>query len=758
MSSDPFAGAGPVLTGTRLGKYEIREKLGRGGMGEVYLGYDPSLDCTVAVKVLAPHLVWQPEFVERFLREARSAARLKHPNIVTIHDVGQESGWYYFVMEYLEGRPLTDPLERGVPLAIGEVQDILTQLADALDYAHNRSDLPLIHRDVKPGNVMVAPNGHVTLTDFGIARAEQGTRLTRSGVVIGTPAYMSPEQALGQPVGKSSDQYALAVMAYEMLAGTVPFAADNTPALMYQVVHMPPAPLRDVRPDLPAAVERALGRALAKNPDERYGSCGEFVAALGEALSLPGREARAPQAVQPTLLRGQGAPPAGRVGTGVRTGSPPAPVAVGAGAGAVTAPPADRLNRILMIVLGVIGVLIVGLIIALIIASIGGPPDDVDTTRTALSMAATNAPDIEETVEDGTEFVSTDTPTTSAEPPPDDTATPTDMPPPDDTVTPTGTLITPTPTDTVVPTGTPTPSPTLTPTPEPRSPQTTGGRIAFTRKDPSHDDRSSEIWVLDVRSGGLSRLTSNSAVDHIPTWSPDGRQIAFTSNRGDNYDIFVMNTDGSGQQLAIGLAAWDEYPRWSPDGGRIAFVSTDQVDGVWNSEVFVATLGGGRERVTFNKGKDEWPSWSPDSGWLACSSDRDGDWDIYTFRADGSNIVNLTNDTSAAVQPAWSPDGQWIAFARQLNPGPDSKDLGNIWIGRTDRSDFRQLTFDGYALGPAWSPDGRFIVYSRYWDSTGDGKINLQDAADLMAVGVDGSGPYALTQGAQQDTSPQWGR
>jgi TolB protein len=267
---------------------------------------------------------------------------------------------------------------------------------------------------------------------------------------------------------------------------------------------------------------------------------------------------------------------------------------------------------------------------------------------------------------------------------------------------------------------------------------------------------SSEIYVLDVATGELARLTSNNDVDHIPSWSPDGLRIAFTSNRSDNYDIYTMRADGSDQQLLIGLPAWDDYARWSPDGGRVAFVTTDQLDGVWNSEVFVMTIGGGRQRVTFNSARDEWPSWSPDGEWLAASSDRDGAMDIYISRADGSEVINLTDGPEESIQPAWSPDGEWIAFARGGSSG-ETGDTTDIWIGRRDGSEFRQLTTDGFALGPAWSPDGRYVVYSRYWDSNGDGKVDLGDAADLVAVAVDGSGAtFVLTEGAEQDTSPDW--
>ena len=295
------------LGGTRLGKYEIQAEIGRGGMGAVYKGYDPLLDRYVAVKVLAPHLVWEKEFVERFLREARAAARLKHPNIVTIYDVGQEGGWYYFVMEYLEGQPLTEIVRQRRPLPPDEVLSILRPLAEALDYAHHWG---LVHRDIKPDNIIVGPAGQVTLTDFGIARAAQETRLTATGVLVGTPEYMSPEQVKGLTVDARSDLYSLAVVAYEMLGGRVPFQAESTLALMYKVVHEPPPPIRQARPDLPAGVERVLAQALAKEPGDRYATARAFVDALGRALAgevveeVPAwPEVAAPPVEPPTVVR-----------------------------------------------------------------------------------------------------------------------------------------------------------------------------------------------------------------------------------------------------------------------------------------------------------------------------------------------------------------------------------------------------------------------------------------------------------------------
>jgi hypothetical protein len=274
--------------GSRLGKYDIRAEIGKGGMGVVHLGYDPLLDRKVAIKVLAPHLVWEPGFIERFLREARAAARLKHAGIVTIYDVGQEANWYYIVMEYLEGQTLAQVIHGRGALPVDQTVTILRRLAEALDYAHQCG---LVHRDVKPGNIIVHPSGQVTLTDFGVARAAQETRLTTTGALIGTPKYMSPEQARGEVADHRTDIYSLGVVAYEMLCGRAPFEATTPHAVLYQLIYEPLPPVRSRRPDLPEEVDASLARALAKEPDARYATAAGFVKSLADALAGERRQA-----------------------------------------------------------------------------------------------------------------------------------------------------------------------------------------------------------------------------------------------------------------------------------------------------------------------------------------------------------------------------------------------------------------------------------------------------------------------------------
>lgn len=277
------------LVGRQLGKYEIQAEIGRGGMGLVYRGYDHLLDRQVAIKVLAPHLVWEPGFVERFLREARSAARLKHASIVTIFDVGEQDNRYYIVMEFLEGQTLAGLIRHNGALPPDDIVSITRQIAGALDYAHQYG---VVHRDVKPGNIVIHPSGRATLTDFGVARAGQETRLTTTGALIGTPQYMSPEQAQGDEVGRETDIYSLGVVVYEMLAGRAPFDATTPHAVLHQLIYNPPPPLSSVRPGLSPQLDAVLANALAKQPAARYQNAGALAIALEAALHA--QEAPAP--------------------------------------------------------------------------------------------------------------------------------------------------------------------------------------------------------------------------------------------------------------------------------------------------------------------------------------------------------------------------------------------------------------------------------------------------------------------------------
>jgi serine/threonine-protein kinase len=256
------------------GRYEILRHLARGGMAEVYLAHDRLLDRPVALKMLFPELSVDRAFVERFRREAQAAANLSHPNIVSIYDWGEEDGTYFIVMEYIEGRTLGQIIRGEGPLLADRAAEIGADVAGALAFAHRSG---VVHRDVKPGNVLISPTGQVKVTDFGIARAANSDQdLTQTGAVMGTATYFSPEQAQGNKVDGRSDEYSLGVVLYEMVAGKPPFQGDNPMAIAYKHVREEPVPLRRVNPDVPEAFEAIVQQAMAKNPNDRYMSADEL--------------------------------------------------------------------------------------------------------------------------------------------------------------------------------------------------------------------------------------------------------------------------------------------------------------------------------------------------------------------------------------------------------------------------------------------------------------------------------------------------
>jgi WD40 repeat protein/tRNA A-37 threonylcarbamoyl transferase component Bud32 len=298
----------------RLDKYEIIEQIGTGGFADVYKALDPTLDRQVALKVLAPHLLRDPEFVRRFQREARTAAKLRHPNIVVIHEIGEDQGRYYIAMEYLEGATLKEVIEKQGPLPPQRVIGILNQLASALDYAHEKG---VVHRDIKPSNIILGPEDHATITDFSIVKAAESTGLTTTGQILGTPEYMSPEQGQGQEVTPRSDIYSLGVVLYEMLAGKVPFEAPTPLALMMKHASDPPPPIPEINAELPAAMQAAVEKALAKDPEDRYQTASELAHALRQRGVTPARMVDA--VVPPSAPRVPASPWVGAVPPGART-------------------------------------------------------------------------------------------------------------------------------------------------------------------------------------------------------------------------------------------------------------------------------------------------------------------------------------------------------------------------------------------------------------------------------------------------------
>lgn len=290
-------------------RYQIEDPLGVGGMARVFRGTDLVLGRTVAIKVLADHLARDPRSVERFRREAQAAAGLSHPGIVSVYDTGSDGDVHYIVMEHVTGSTLADVEQEAGRLHPGRAAEIAEAVASALAHAHGKG---IVHRDVKPGNVMITPSGDVKVMDFGIARALGGQSFTQTAAVLGTATYFSPEQAMGERVDARSDLYALGVVLYEMLAGRPPFAGDSPVAVAYQHVREDPEPPSRLNPDVDHALEAVVLRAMAKDRELRYQSAEEMRGDLerlrgvempaGSAVASPDRTIEQAPAVQTAVL------------------------------------------------------------------------------------------------------------------------------------------------------------------------------------------------------------------------------------------------------------------------------------------------------------------------------------------------------------------------------------------------------------------------------------------------------------------------
>ncbi|MFQ5742634.1 MAG: protein kinase [Acidobacteriota bacterium] len=332
----------------RFGRYEVIDVLGQGAMGLVYRASDPVIDRTVAVKVIQAHPAMDADKLAtmeaRFEQEFRAAGALSHPNIVTIYDVGRQDDLYYIAMEYVVGEDLDSILASRRILSFKEVADLLLEISAGLDYAHSRG---VVHRDVKPANILITSEGHAKITDFGLAKAGTAATLTQTGMLIGTPAYMSPEQVTGHPLSGASDQFSVAIILYEMLTGELPFTGGSPSTIMYRIVHEDPIPPRKLNQSLPAPVDEVLTRALEKAPASRYPCCVDLANSLRSALGAapaatmavdvaPGAPAADPASKAPAVT----------LAAGTAGGSAVAAAGTEAGpAGSATRPPPSTMSR-----------------------------------------------------------------------------------------------------------------------------------------------------------------------------------------------------------------------------------------------------------------------------------------------------------------------------------------------------------------------------------------------------------------------------
>lgn len=749
------------LIGKQIGGYEILDRIGRGGMATVYRARQTSMNRIVAMKVLPRHYLQDDTYLQRFEREVKIISQLEHRSIVPVHDYGEHEGQPYIVMRLMTAGSVDDLIKKG-PIDPETTLSIVQQIAPALDYAHTKN---VLHRDLKPSNILMDDDGGAYITDFGIARIvgteAQGNTITTQGVV-GTPSYMSPEQAQGKSLDGRSDVYSLGVMVFEMMTGRRPFENETPYGIAVMQVTTPPPSPRSINPHIPGSVEQVILKALKKQPENRYQTAVQLAEALRLAIERPEsihdtqprglpvkeRLSAEPPDSQPTLASDPAHPPV----------ILPPPVY------APQTPPPSQAHRSipvrarkrwqgnfwLSVIIGsLIGCGLLSLVVVAVIMAVDDllnpepTPTIAPQTRTPIdeseleslvmtTTAATRTTEPESTLAGNGQAVATLDPTSEAArrnllgPIPGADA--------NTSATPVFLFATP------IPSRTPTAEGgevALQPTPtfESGLDAATVHILYFTQAGSSHD-----VFWYNLVTGERRQLTDDTATSSYPRISPDGTRVVYQSDRDGDFDIYVLDLSSSNTTRLTDNNVTDRLPTWSPDGEWILYSSDTREDG--NYDLLRVSAHGGPPEIVYSDGKrSSHARYSHDGRYLVFTNGESGNaatWEILKMELATGTVQILTRNSVRDASPSFSPDDETIVYVTEGEGG------AAVAIMNADGSGLPKVIYDGpgFEWGMDYSPNGKYIIFNSQESRSGNSTLYLMRADGSGVVSIENGGGF----------------